>query len=213
MSWELLLEAYRLGYFPMGESRNRPDIVWIKPDMRGVFPLDGFHVPRSLAKTVRQEPFRITLDQRFAEVMRACSGGGPERPDTWINDEIIAAYTDLHERGFAHSVEAWDGEELVGGLYGVSIGSAFFGESMFSRRTDASKVALCHLVGRMKMAGYRLLDTQFQNAHLKRFGCVEVTASRYALMLSEALNHHASLEAFGGQIAGSSILQSITQTS
>jgi leucyl/phenylalanyl-tRNA--protein transferase len=213
LSWELLLEAYRLGYFPMGEGREDPDIVWVKPEKRGIFPLAGFHVPRSLRKKLRRDPFEIRLDTAFVQVMEACAGGGPARPDTWINDEIIAVYTDLYHHGFAHSVEAWQNDELVGGLYGVSIGAAFFGESMFSRTTDASKIALCHLVGRMRMAGYQLLDTQFLNEHLVRFGGIEIPASRYAVLLSDALGHHASLARFRGQIPGSSILQSITQTS
>jgi leucyl/phenylalanyl-tRNA--protein transferase len=213
LSWELLLEAYRLGYFPMGDERGSSEIFWVKPEKRGIFPLDAFHVPKSLAKTLRRDPFEIRLDTRFAEVMLACAGGGPERPESWINAEIVAAYTELHQHGFAHSVEAWDEGELVGGLYGVSIGAAFFGESMFSRRTDASKIALCHLVGRMNLAGYRLLDTQFLNPHLKRFGGIEIPAARYEAILAEALNQHASLAALRDQISGSSILQSITHTS
>jgi leucyl/phenylalanyl-tRNA--protein transferase len=197
----------------MGDERGGTEIFWVKPEKRGIFPLDAFHVPKSLRKKLKADPFEIRLDTAFTETMRACRGGGPERPESWINEEIITVYSDLHHEGFAHSVEAWESGELVGGLYGVSIGAAFFGESMFSRRTDASKIALCHLVGRMRMAGYALLDTQFLNQHLKRLGGIEIPAARYALMLSDALRRKASLADFRGQIAGSSILQSITQTS
>src|SRR5579875_1408232 len=184
---ELLLRAYAAGIFPMAESADDPELYWVDPVQRGILPLDRFHLPRRLARTVRSERFAVVCDRNFAAVMRGCAEPTAERPQTWINDEIVSVYSALHDRGHAHSVEAYLDGQLVGGLYGVSLSGAFFGESMFSRVTDASKVALVHLVARLIRGGYRLLDTQFVTDHLKRFGATEVSRARYRHMLREAL--------------------------
>ncbi len=184
---ELLLRAYAAGIFPMAESRNDPNIFWVDPEVRAILPLEEFRVPRSLRKTVRRGVFEVRCDTAFARVIRACAEVTPGRRDTWINDEIIAAYSALHELGHAHSVECWRGGKLVGGLYGVALGGAFCGESMFSRHTDASKTALVHLVARLRLGGFTLLDVQFATDHLRRFGAVEIPARQYLRRLSEAL--------------------------
>lgn len=191
----LLIKAYSVGLFPMAESADDPSLFWVDPEQRGIMPLDGFHVPRSLRKTVRKGRFEVACDADFAGVMRACAAPTPERPSTWINDEIIALYGALHREGHAHSVECRRGGALVGGLYGVSIGAAFFGESMFSRETDASKVALVHLVARLRRGGYALLDAQFMTAHLARFGAVEVPRRKYRRLLADALARAADFPA------------------
>ncbi|MBB3978072.1 leucyl/phenylalanyl-tRNA--protein transferase [Rhizobium azooxidifex] len=184
---DLLLRAYSIGLFPMADSADDPELFWVEPDMRGVIPLDRFHVSRSLAKKVRQKPFDIRVDTAFEAVIEACAQAAPDRPSTWINAKIRGLYATLHHMGHAHSVEAWEGNELVGGLYGVSLGAAFFGESMFSRRTDASKICLVHLVERLRERGFRLLDTQFTTEHLKTFGAIDVPKVDYECMLSKAL--------------------------
>lgn len=184
---ELLLRAYSIGLFPMADSADDPEIFWVEPELRGVIPLDDFHVSRSLAKTIRRKPFQITFNEEFEGVMKGCAEAAPDRPTTWINDTILSLYTSLHHMGHAHSVEAWENDVLVGGLYGVSLGGAFFGESMFSRRTDASKICLVHLVERLKERGYRLLDTQFTTEHLKTFGAIDVPKAEYELMLASAM--------------------------
>jgi leucyl/phenylalanyl-tRNA--protein transferase len=184
---ELLLRAYSIGLFPMADSADDPEIFWVEPELRGVIPLDDFHVSRSLAKTIRRKPFEITFNEDFEGVMKGCAEAAPDRPTTWINDTILSLYTSLHHMGHAHSVEAWENDVLVGGLYGVSLGGAFFGESMFSRRTDASKICLVHLVERLKERGYRLLDTQFTTEHLKTFGAIDVPKAEYELMLASAM--------------------------
>ena len=185
---ELLLAAYANGYFPMAKERDDPNIYWYYPEARGLIPLDGFHVPRSLAKFIRKHPFTITTNKAFPEVIAACAAlGSGDRNSTWINDAIIAVYTQLWKSGFAHSVECWQEGRLVGGLYGVALGGAFFGESMFSRATNASKTALVHLVGLLREAGYTLLDTQFVNDHLQQFGVVEVPREKYLEMLLQSL--------------------------
>lgn len=183
----LLIRAYAAGVFPMAEQRDSDEVFWVEPRRRGILPLDGIHVPRSLAKVVRQDRFTVTVNRCFRQVMLACAEPKPGREQTWINDGILDAYTALHEKGFAHSVEAWRDGKLVGGLYGVALGTAFFGESMFSRTTDASKVALVHLVARLKVGGYTLLDTQFLTAHLAQFGTVEITRNEYRQRLRAAL--------------------------
>ena len=165
-----LLACYARGVFPMADAREDARVFLIDPERRGVIPLHAFHVSRRLARTVRGEPFEIRTDTAFRAVVQACAESGPGRTETWINHPIEDLYVDLHERGFAHSVECWRDDQLVGGLYGVSLGGAFFGESMFSRRRDASKVALVHLVARLIAGGYRLLDSQFMTAHLTQFG-------------------------------------------
>jgi leucyl/phenylalanyl-tRNA--protein transferase len=184
---ELLIQAYSVGIFPMAESGDDDEIFWVDPDPRGILPLDAFHVPKRLRRTVRQDLFRVACDTAFADVVESCAEPAADRPSTWINDEIVRLYVGLHRMGAAHSVEVWAGEELVGGLYGVAIGGAFFGESMFSRVTDASKVALVHLVARLRLGGFRLLDTQFVTEHLRRFGAIEIPRTEYRRRLTGAL--------------------------
>jgi leucyl/phenylalanyl-tRNA--protein transferase len=194
----ILLRAYSAGLFPMAESADDPSLHWIEPELRGVIPLDGFHVPRSLAKQVRRQEFEIRIDTAFDAVISACAEARPERASTWINKTILDLYNELFSLGFCHSVECWQEDKLVGGLYGVSIGSAFFGESMFSRASGASKVALVHLVARLKAGGYQLLDSQFVNPHLTQFGCVEMAQGDYKKLLVEALKDEAEFGRFGG---------------
>jgi len=184
---DLLLKAYASGVFPMAESASDPEVFWVRPETRGIIPFDGFHVPHSLAKTIRQGHFEIRFDSDFEGVIDACAERRAGRLSTWINAPIREAYTHLHRIGNAHSVEAWRDGELVGGLYGVSLGRAFFGESMFSRETDASKVCLVHLVGRLRERGFLLLDTQFTTDHLKRFGAIDVPRDKYEKLLAKAL--------------------------
>jgi leucyl/phenylalanyl-tRNA---protein transferase len=184
---DLLLCAYASGLFPMANDRNDPTIHWIDPKRRGVLPLHRFHQPRSLRKAIRRGLFEVRVDRAFAQVIEACAEVRPERPRTWLNDELIALYCALHRRGYAHSVEAWADGRLVGGVYGVSLGAAFFGESMFTRARDASKVALAALVERLSAGGYRLLDTQFVTDHLRRFGAIEIARERYRRELQRAL--------------------------
>jgi leucyl/phenylalanyl-tRNA--protein transferase len=183
---DLLLNAYATGWFPMAVGQ---EMQWFSPDPRGIVPLEAFHVPKRLARVLRRAPFRIEINRAFAEVMRACAADErvPGDPGTWINDEIIASYVALHERGFAHSVETWVGDRLVGGLYGVALRGAFFGESMFFRETDASKVALVALVERLRARGYVLLDTQWTTPHLEQFGAVEIRRAEYLRRLRAAL--------------------------
>jgi leucyl/phenylalanyl-tRNA---protein transferase len=195
LSPQLLLRAYSMGIFPMAESQDDPTVFWVDPEIRGIIPLETFHVSKSLKKKIRSGTFEITCDTAFERVMRCCAENSETRAETWINDDIIHAYTELHEYGFAHSLETWQDGELVGGLYGVSMGAAFFGESMFSRKADASKVALVHLVARMKRGGYQLLDTQFVTDHLKRFGAVEIPARQYLELLEVALQQKAEFSA------------------
>lgn len=213
LSAEVLIEAYRLGFFPMASSRDSGDVMWVRPEFRGIFPLDQFRVSRSLAKILRQDRFQVTINKAFAEVMAGCAESTPGREETWINDEITKVYGDLHRAGGAHSVECWQDGKLVGGLYGVSLRGAFFGESMFSRASNASKVALCHLVGRLKLSGYSLLDTQFLTDHLASLGAVEVPEAEYQLLLAEALKGSGDFRGLPPQMPGSSIWQAITQTS
>ncbi len=194
---EELLLAYRLGIFPMAESRHAKDVLWVRPHERGILPLDKFHVPRRLARVVRSNRFQVKVDTAFEQVIRACAESQPDRRETWINDAIIDVFLALHHRGFAHSVETWHGDRLVGGLYGLSLGAAFFAESKFSRETDASKVALVHLAARLKAGGYTLLDAQFPNPHLNQFGAATVTEERFQFMLSHALTCHGDFYAFG----------------
>ena len=189
---EILLAAYAAGIFPMAESADDPELFWVDPRRRGILPLDGFHVPKRLRRVIRQGGFEIRCDSAFEAVIRSCAEATEKRPNTWINDEIVRLYAGLFARGAAHSVETWHQDTLVGGLYGVAIGAAFFGESMFSRVTDASKVALVHLAARLRFGGYLLLDTQFLTPHLAQFGGVEITRARYHRLLAEALAYRAS---------------------
>lgn len=210
---EIVLSAYASGVFPMAESADTPNLFWVDPERRGILPLQGFHVPRRLARTVRSEKFVVRVDTAFREVLTGCAECTEERPSTWINGEIFSLFVDLFERGAAHSVECWREERLVGGLYGVSLGGAFFGESMFSRERDASKVALVHLVARLRVGGYTLLDTQFVTSHLSGFGAIEVPRTMYHRMLGQALSVRGDFYALGAQPRGDLVLQSITQTS
>ncbi|GAA6199559.1 leucyl/phenylalanyl-tRNA--protein transferase [Aquicoccus sp. SU-CL01552] len=187
ISPELLLRGYAMGVFPMAEHRDDPEIFWVDPKRRGVVPLDGFHISRSLARRMRRGGFTVTIDRDFAGVVDGCA----DRAETWINAEIRALYLDLHARGHAHSLEVWEGEALIGGVYGVVLGAAFFGESMFSRRTDASKIALAYLVDRLRRGGFRLFDTQFLTDHLASLGAVEITRAEYHRQLSVAIERGA----------------------
>ena len=213
LTTELLLRAYTGGLFPMGESGGNSDIVWVDPEWRGIIPLDGFRIPRRLRRTVRNAGFAVRADTAFERVMKACAAPRRDRRDTWINNDIQRAYAELHRAGHAHSVECWRGDALVGGLYGVTIAGAFFGESMFTRETDASKVALVHLVARLDHAGYRLLDTQFLTDHLARFGAIEIARREYRRLLDGALSVDASFPRTLPDSVFEDYLQSFTQTS
>lgn len=184
---EILLRAYSIGLFPMAESADDPEIFWVEPEVRGIIPLNDFHVSKSLAKAIRQKPFDIRFDTAFERVLDKCAEPAPDRPSTWINQTIRDLYTALFHMGHAHSVEAFEGDELVGGLYGVSLGAAFFGESMFSRRSNASKIALVYLVERLKAQGFVLLDTQFTTDHLKTFGAIDMPKEEYEAVLQAAM--------------------------
>jgi leucyl/phenylalanyl-tRNA--protein transferase len=209
---QVLLKAYAVGIFPMAESADDPGLYWIEPDQRGVIPLDAFHLPRRLARTVASDRFEIVIDRDFDGVITACAEATTERPKTWINNRIRRLYKELFEMGACHTVEAWRGGQLVGGLYGVDLGAAFFGESMFSRERDASKVALVHLVARLKVGGYALLDTQFTTKHLRQFGAVDIDKRRYQQLLDRAVRRSADFYRLGGATSDF-ILQSVSQTS
>jgi leucyl/phenylalanyl-tRNA---protein transferase len=208
----ILLKAYACGIFPMAETADDPTIFWIDPTERGILPLDGFHLSRSLAKTIRRERFEVRVDTAFPAVVDGCAEPAPGRQQTWINADIRSLYLELHRLGHAHSVETWRENRLVGGLYGVSLGAAFFGESMFSRETDASKVALAFLVERLRRGGYQLLDTQFLTSHLQSFGATEISRAEYHRLLEPAIVAEATFQPCG---AGSpaSVLQLFSQTS
>src|SRR5689334_4538654 len=202
---EIVLHAYAQGIFPMAERGDAPDLYWVSPERRGVIPFDSFHIPKRLARTVRSDRFVVTSDIAFADVIRACAQSNEARPSTWINAEIMRLYTALHAAGHAHSIECWHDGALAGGLYGVSLGGAFFGESMFSRRRDASKVALVHLMARLKAGGYVLLDTQFLTKHLAQFGAIEIPQASYLARLRGALAHPAYWPASSGNAVGFSL--------
>ena len=188
---ELLLRAYAAGIFPMAESRDDPQVFWVDPKQRGVLPLETFHVSKSLKRVLRRGEFIVRANSAFERVLDECAAPGPGRKDTWINGPIRTAVIELHHLGFAHSIETWKDGKLAGGLYGVALRGAFFGESMFSRATNASKVALVHLVARLRLGGFRLLDTQFVTEHLKTFGCEEIPARDYQKRLESALDYQA----------------------
>ena len=192
---EVLLRAYACGIFPMAESADDPTLFWVEPEQRGVIPLDSFHISTRLARTVRSDRFTVTVNRAFSEVIDGCAAPRMGRENTWINRRIRNLYTALHKLGHCHSVEAWDGDRLAGGLYGVSLGGAFFGESMFHRERDASKVALVHLVARLIAGGFVLLDTQFVTEHLRSFGAIEVPRRRYRTELDVALLHQGNFAA------------------
>lgn len=183
---EVLLRAYTCGIFPMAESVDDPGLFWVEPEQRGIFPLDGMHISSRLARTVRSDRYRVTVNTAFERVIGECAAPQPGREDTWINHRIRKLYGALHEIDHCHSIEAWDGDELAGGLYGVSLGGAFFGESMFHRSRDASKVALVHLAARLIAGGFALLDTQFVTEHLRSLGAIEVSRRKYRSLLDHA---------------------------
>jgi leucyl/phenylalanyl-tRNA--protein transferase len=183
-----MLRAYRAGLFPMAETRRGERLYWLDPELRGVLPLESFHLSRRLLRTLRSGVFRVTADCEFARVISGCAAAAPGREDTWINSEIERLFLELHRQGYAHSVEVWQDQALVGGLYGVSLGGAFFGESMFNRVRDASKVGLAHLVVRLRLGGYGLLDTQFVTTHLAQFGATEVARDEYKAMLAAVID-------------------------
>ena len=191
---DMLLRAYAIGVFPMAEDRDDPELFWVDPRMRGIIPLSDFHVPRRLKRTVRSGRFHVTFNRAFERVIEGCAETTETRPHTWINDRIVTLYTSLFHLRNAHSVECWHDGELVGGLYGVSLGGAFFGESMFSRKRDASKVALVHLIARLRSSGFRLLDAQFTTDHLSQFGACEIPRKEYRIKLAEALNINAHFD-------------------
>ena len=210
---ETVLAAYRIGVFPMADSADDPDLYWVEPERRGIFPLDEFHVPKRLARTIRKEPFKVTVDTAFRRVMEECAAPCDDREATWINETILALYGELHDIGYAHSVECWQDGELVGGLYGIAFESVFCGESMFTRVTDASKVALVYLVARLIRGGYTLLDAQFITPHLETLGAREISRMDYLTRLKKALQSEGNFYSLGAGVTGSEILQSITQTS
>jgi leucyl/phenylalanyl-tRNA---protein transferase len=210
---ELLLQAYRIGVFPMGERRDDPKLYWLDPRLRAVLPLDGFHLPKRLARTVRRGLFEVSADTAFIETMRACAEPRPGHPESWINEPILDLYGELFARGHAHSVECRRDGELVGGLYGVSVGAAFFGESMFSRERDASKVALVHLVARLIQGGFRLLDCQFMTEHLRSFGAIEIPRDDFRALLADAVERTATFQRDLGGADPCVIVQASTRTS
>ena len=199
---DLLLKAYASGVFPMAESASDPEVFWVRPETRGIIPLDAFHIPSRLARTVRNTHLTIACDRDFDAVIEACAAPGPKRARTWINDRIRALYRGLFDIGHCHTVEVYDGDALVGGLYGVSLGRAFFGESMFHVARDASKIALVHLVARLRAGGYRLLDTQYLTDHLKMFGTAEISRARYQRELAKAIRDAADPAAFAVAMSG-----------
>lgn len=206
---ELLLNAYAAGIFPMAEKRDDPDVYWVDPRRRGILPLDGFRISRSLARRMRRHPPHVSINTAFADVVDACA----DRDETWINAEIRRLYLDLHRMGHAHSLEVWEGDTLTGGVYGVVLGAAFFGESMFSRRTDASKIALAYLVDRLRLGGFQLFDTQFLTPHLASLGAVEVTRAEYHRRLEKALSLQGDFIGPALPSTPQDVVQRMTQTS
>lgn len=210
---DLLLQAYKIGVFPMGERRDDPKLYWLDPRLRAVLPLDKFHLSKRLARTVRSGHFEVSADASFREVMRACAEPRPGHPESWINEPIIDLYGKLFDRGHAHSIECRVDGKLVGGLYGVSVGAAFFGESMFSRERDASKVALVHLVARLIEGGFRLLDCQFMTEHLRGFGAEEIPREAFKALLADAIEATARFQGDLGGADPCAIVQASTRTS
>lgn len=206
---EDLIACYRRGVFPMGESREEEGVFLVDPEWRCILPLDHFHIPRRLKRTLRQGRFRFTIDQAFPDVLAGCAAPGPDRTDTWINHDIRALYTHLHQRGLAHSVEARLDGELVGGLYGVALNGAFFGESMFSRATDASKAALVHLCARLKFGGFKLLDAQFATSHLEQFGAQTLPRRIFHALLGASSDVQADFKAMPNDTSGEDLIEII----
>ena len=192
---DILLRAYAIGLFPMAERHDDEELFWVDPQRRGVLPLDGFHLPKRLYRTIRSGRFEVRYNTAFSDVVRACAEPTPERPETWINEEIVRLYAEVHEMGFAHSIECWREGRLVGGLYGVSLVAVFFGESMFTRESDASKVALAHLVARLRLGVFAILDTQFLTEHLAQFGTIEIDRESYRQQLSLGIRRQATFVA------------------
>ena len=210
---QALLKAYAVGMFPMAESADDPSLYWIEPDARGVMPLDRFHIPRRLRRTIAAGAFEIRIDSDFDAVIDACAEPASGRSETWINARIRHLYGQLFAMGHCHTVEVWSADQLVGGLYGVRLGAAFFGESMFSRRTDASKIALVYLVARLRIGGFQLLDTQFTTPHLKQFGAIEIDKRDYQRLLEQAIAADADYYRWDGGGTSDEVLQSASQTS
>ncbi len=210
---EIILEAYAVGMFPMANSEDDPELFWVFPEHRGILPLNQFHVPKRLMRTIKSERFTIRVDTSFDKVIRACAAQRTDRPTTWINQPILDLYSRLYQMGHCHSIEVWFEGELVGGLYGISLGSAFFGESMFTYRTDASKIALVYLVARLIQGGYNLLDTQFVTDHLKRFGTIEIVREEYLTRLAQALEIQGDFYSLALDAGSDEVLQLISQTS
>ena len=210
---QVLLKAYACGIFPMAENAEDSALYWIDPELRGILPLDGFHLSRRLRRTLRADKFEVRVDTDFEAVLEACAQATPERGSTWINDRIRQLYTELHGQGHCHSVECWSDGQLVGGLYGIHLGGAFFGESMFSRRTDASKIALVHLVARLISGGFLLLDTQFVTEHLAQFGTIEIPRAAYQTQLDIALGVQGDFFSMPPVASADDVLQVLSQTS
>ena len=210
---EILLEAYATGIFPMAKSEDDPELFWVFPEHRGILPLDRFHVPKRLMRTIRAERFTVSIDTAFEKVIRACAAQSTDRPTTWINQPILDLYGQLFKMGHCHSVEAWVDGELAGGLYGIRLGGAFFGESMFTYKTDASKVALTYLVARLIHGNFSLLDTQFVTDHLKRFGTIEIEREEYQARLTQALGVQGDFFSLAMDAGSDAVLQLISQTS
>lgn len=206
---DVMLRAYATGIFPMSESRGSSEIFWVDPTERGILPIDGFHISRSLAREIKRQRYQVTVDRAFNDTVEACG----HREDTWINDEIAELYDGLYKAGYTHSIEVWDGEQLVGGVFGVTLGAAFFGESMFSFRPNTSKLALAYLVARLRIGGFRLFDTQFLTSHLASLGGIEVPRARYHQLLTAALQREGDFFALPDYVAPQDVLQLRTQTS
>jgi leucyl/phenylalanyl-tRNA--protein transferase len=210
---QVLLKAYAVGIFPMAESAEDPGLYWIEPESRGIMPLDRFHLPKRLRRTVARGSFEIRIDHDFDAVISGCAAPADGRVKTWINDRIRRLYSELYSLGHCHTVEAWQDGRLVGGLYGIALGAAFFGESMFSRERDASKVALVHLVARLRAGRFKLLDTQFTTRHLKQFGAIDVDRRHYHRLLEQAIAGEADFYRLPGGATLDEVLQSVSQTS
>ena len=210
---DLIVRAYMVGIFPMSESADDPDIFWVSPEKRGLMPLDGFRMSKSLRKKLKNNSFTIKVDSDFNSVINGCANHGTGRESTWINQTIIDLYKELFDRKICHTVEVWDGEKLVGGLYGLSIGAAFFGESMFHTVTDASKIALACLVARLRAGGYNLLDTQFLTDHLASMGGIEISRSEYEILLKQSQMKTGDFYRLAGGGTSLDCLQSTSQTS
>lgn len=213
LTLETVLSAYASGIFPMAESADAESVFWVDPQRRGIIPLDEFHLPRRLARDVKADKYDVRVDTAFEAVMRGCAAPGLNRGSTWINETILEIFISLHERRIAHSVECWQDNELVGGLYGISLGAAFFGESMFTRARDASKIALTHLVARLIKGDYVLLDTQFVTEHLSKFGAVEISRTAYHRLLGRAMSREADFYSLPADASGADVVQLVTQTS